>query len=132
MTDHPFPRDVIAAVAEEYDTSTDDVDDTLAAVQDAIERGDGKYEYSTQHTFGWSDEDAFFLYSEGIWRTLGDQLSVADDRLEPAREVHRQYMLDSAERRDDADTVEAEFENGASALVVTNTADGDPLFGQDV
>ena len=132
MTDHPFPRGVVAAVAEEYDTSTDDVEDTLAAVQDAIERGDGKYEYSPQHTFGWSDEDAFYLYGEGIWGTLGDQLELADDRLEPARDVHRRYMLDSAERRGEADTVEEEFAEGATALVVTNTADGDPLFGQDV
>ena len=132
MTDHPFPRDVVAAVAEEYDTSPDDVDDTLAAVQNAIERGDETYEYSSQHTFGWENDEAFYLYADGIWGTLDDELELGAERLEPARAVHRRYMLESAEERGEASSVEEQFDDGLDALVVTNTADGDPLFGQDV
>ena len=132
MTDHPFPGDIVTAVADERGIATEQLNTVLERVQRAIERDDGKYEYSSQHNFGWKDADAFYLYGDGIWETLGAELSLEQPQLAPARTVHRRYVLDSAEDRNEGQTVSEQLDEGVAALVVANTAEGDPLFGQDV
>lgn len=132
MTDHPFSRDAVTAVAEEYRIPEDELDRTLGEIQEAFERGDGKYEYSSQHTFGWEDEDAFYLYADGTWETVSDELSLENEHLDPAQAVHRRYMIESANRRGKDETLSKQFTEGVQALVVANTAEGDSLFGQDV
>lgn len=132
MTDHPFSRDAVTAVVEEYRIPEDELDRTLEEIQETFERGDGKYEYSSQHTFGWEDEEAFYLYTDGTWETVSDELSLENERLDPAQEVHRRYMIESAKHRGKDETVSKQFTEGVQALVVANTAEGDSLFGQDV
>ena len=132
MTDHPFPEDTITTVADEHDIARDQLDNALEQIQRAIERDDGQYEYSSQHNFGWKDADAFYLYGDGIWKTLGKQLSLEQTQLAPVRTVHHQYMIDSAKQRNEEQTVGEQLDEGVEALVVANTAEGDPLFGQDV
>lgn len=132
MADHPFPQDFVTAVADQYRSDPERLDETLGRIQHALERSGGKYEYSSEHTFGWQDDAAFYLYGDGIWETLSEELSLGEERLEPARDVHRQFMLDSASERGEQQTVEQQFEDGTEALVVANTSEGDPLFGQDV
>ncbi|WP_435181829.1 hypothetical protein [Halorussus sp. AFM4] len=131
-TEHPFSRDRIAAVADERGVGEGDLDDALASVQSAIARGEGEYEYSSRHNFGWRDDDAYYLYGDGIWRTLADELSLDEDLTDAAREVHRRRMTESAERRDEADAVGEMLADGAEPLVVVDTASGPPLYGQDV
>ncbi|MFC4551349.1 MULTISPECIES: hypothetical protein [Halorussus] len=128
---HPFSRDRVSTVAEEYGVDVDDANDALDRIQDAIARGDGEYEYSSEHNYGWRDEEAYYLYGDGIWETLGHELDLSGDRLDAAREVHRQAMLDSAEARGERETVAEMFED-SEPLVVTDTADEPPLYGQDV
>ena len=132
MTDHPFPRDIVATVADEHEIARDQLDNILERIQRAIERGDGQYEYSSQHNFGWKDADAFYLYSDGMWETLGKELSFEQSQLAPARTVHHRYMIDSAKQRNEGQTIGEQLDEELEALVVANTAEGDPLFGQDV
>jgi len=132
MTDHPFPHDIISTVADEHEIEQSDLEQTLEQIQDAIERDGETYEYSSQHTFGWKDEAAFYLYGDGIWETLEDELSMGQQERTAARAVHRTHMLESARQRDEYETVVDQFDDGVSALVVTNTAEREPLFGQDV
>ncbi|WP_408957906.1 hypothetical protein [Natrinema sp. 74] len=132
MSDHPFPHDVVEAVTDEHETDRARLEALLERIQEALERGDENYEYSSQHTFAWNDADAFYLYGDGIWETLADELSLERQAAAAARAVHRRDMLESARRRGDVDTVTEQFDDGAEALVVANTADGAPLFGQDV
>lgn len=132
MADHPFPQDLVAEIADQYGSDPQRLDETLGRVQHALERNGGKYEYSSEHTFGWQDDAAFYLYGDGIWETLTEELSLGDGLLAPARGVHRRFMLDSANERGERGTVEQQFEDGTEALVVANTSEGDPMFGQDV
>lgn len=132
MTKHPFPDTIVTAVANEHDIGKEPLDHDLDQVQQSIERSEWQYEYSSEHTFGWKDADAFYFYGDGIWETLNEQLTLEEDRLAPVRTVHRRYMIDSAKRRNEAQSVRNQLEEGVEALVVANTAGGDPLFGQDV
>ena len=132
MTDHPFPQDVVRTVADEYERDRDELERTLERIQTAIERDEGKYEYSSQHTFAWEDPDAFYLYGDGIWETLEEELPVERRSLTAARAVHRTHMIESAKRRDEDETVAEQLEEGTEALIVANTASGEPMFGQDV
>ena len=131
-TQHPFSRDRIAAVADERDVSEADLDGALGRVQSAIARGEGEYEYSSQHNFGWRDDDAYYLYGDGIWRTLAEELSLDEDLAEAAREVHRRRLTASADERDEGDAVAEMLADGAEPLVVVDTASEPPLYGQDV
>jgi hypothetical protein len=130
---HPFDRDRIGAVADESGVDESDLDAALDAVQEGIsrERGDGEYEYSSQHNYGWRD-DAYYLYGDGIWNTLGEELSASEDVLSAAREVHRREMVESAAKRGERDSVESMFDEGTEPLVVVDTASDPPLYGQDV
>jgi hypothetical protein len=130
-TPHPFSRDRIAAVADEREIDEGTLDDVLARVQDAIARNDDEYEYSSQHNYGWRDEEAHYLYGDGIWETFADELSLSDD-VAAAREVHRRKMTTSAEARGERENVEEMFEEGTEPLVVIDTASDPPLYGQDV
>lgn len=132
MTEHPFPHDVITTVADEHEVDPTELDQILEQVQEAIQRGDETYEYSSQHTFGWEDTEAFYLYGDGIWATLEDELSLAQRHVAPARAVHRTHMVDSARQRGEDESVIKQFDEGTEALVVANTAEGDPLFGQEI
>ncbi|NEU58060.1 hypothetical protein [Halorussus sp. MSC15.2] len=136
MTDvqHPFSDDRIAAVADERGVDETDLDSALAAVQDAISRttGDDEYEYSSQHNYGWRDEEAYYLYGDGIWETLRGELSLSETVAEAAREVHRRKMVASAEERDERASVEEMLADGTEPLVVVDTASQPPLYGQDV
>lgn len=138
-TDHPFARDRVETVADEFGIEADELDDFLTRVQRAIARdadeSDSKYEYSSQHNYGWRDGEAYYLYGDGVWTTLREELSPSEGVAEAAREVHRRSMLDAAEASDDRterETVEETFADGTEPLVVTNTGGDDPLFGQDV
>ncbi|NHN61358.1 MULTISPECIES: hypothetical protein [Halorussus] len=130
--DHPFSRDRIAAVADERGVGDADLEDALAGVQSAVARGEGEYEYSSEHNFGWRDDEAYYLNGDGIWRTLADQLSLDEELAGAAREVHRRRMTESADERGEADAVAEMFADGAEPLVVVDTASDPPLYGQDV
>lgn len=132
MTTHPFTEDLVTAVADEHGVDREKLDTALDRIQRGIERGDGQYEYSSEHSFGWSDDEAFYLYGNGIWETLGEQLSLDPDLLDPARTVHRRRTIESAERRDEERSVGKRLTEDTESLVVANTAEGEPLFGQDV
>ncbi|MFC4451528.1 hypothetical protein [Halorussus aquaticus] len=136
MTDvqHPFSDDRIAAVADERGADETDLDRALADVQDAISRdtGDDEYEYSSQHNYGWRDEEAYYLYGDGIWETLRKELSLSETVVEAAREVHRREMVASAEERGERASVEEMLADGTEPLVVVDTASQPPLYGQDV
>ena len=41
-------------------------------------------------------------------------------------------MVESAKRRNEEQSVRNQLDEGVEALVVANTARGDPLFGQDI
>ncbi|WP_137286174.1 hypothetical protein [Halorussus salinisoli] len=131
---HPFSRDRIAAVADEYAVDEDTLDDALSRVQSAISRdsNDEEYEYSSQHNFGWRDEEAYYLYGDGVWETLRDELSLAESVAEAAREVHRRKTVASADERDERENVEEMLADGTEPLVVVDTASQPPLYGQDV
>jgi hypothetical protein len=133
-SDHPFSDGRIAEVVEEHGVDDVELDEALARVQQAIarDRRESAYEYSSQHNFGWEDENAFYLYGDGIWETLREELSLSTDLVGAAREVHRRAMLESAEARDNRESVEEQFAEGVEPLVVTNTGREPPLFGQDV
>ena len=138
-TDHPFERERVETVADESGLEADQLEEALTSVQRAIARdaddSNAEYEYSSQHNFGWADDDAFYLHGDGIWGTLADELSLSEDLASAAREVHRRTMLDAAEESDDRterETVEEMFSDGTEPLVVTNTGREPPLFGQDV
>ncbi|WP_135827162.1 hypothetical protein [Halorussus ruber] len=131
-TNHPFSEDRIAAVADERGVSEESLDDALARIQDAVSRNDDEYEYSSQHNFGWRDEEAYYLYGDGIWETLRSELSLSDDEAEAAREVHRREMVASAEDRDGREALDGMFSEGAEPLVVVDTASDPPLYGHDV
>jgi hypothetical protein len=133
-TEHPFARDRLEAVAGDRDVDAEDLDEVLTRVQRAIakDESDTEYEYSSQHNFGWEAGDAYYLYGDGIWETLGDELDLSDDHLAAAREVHRRTMLESAAERDERESVEEMFDDGTEPLVVTSTARDPPLYGQDV
>lgn len=131
-TDHPFSEDRIAEVADERGRDAEDLETVLASVQDAIARNESEYEYSSQHNFAWRDDEAYYLYGDGIWATLRSELSLSDDEMESAREVHRRKMLASAEERGERDSLEEMFAEGTEPLVVVDTAEDPPLYGQDV
>lgn len=133
-TEHPFERERVEAVADERGLDPDDLDDALTRVQEAIAKDDSEseYEYSSQHNFGWEDGEAYYLYGDGIWGTLREELSLSADRAGAAREVHRRAMSESAADRGERESVEEMFEAGTEPLVVTNTASDPPLYGQDV
>lgn len=135
MTDpHPFERNRVEAVADERGADDADLDAALAEIQDAIarEETDGQYEYSSQHNFGWRDDGSYFLYGDGIWDTLGDELSLSDSTVGTAREVHRRAMVAAAGERDERESVEKMLADGTEPLVVVDTASDPPLYGQDV
>ena len=71
-SDHPFSDGRIVEVAEAHGVDEFDLDGALTRVQQAIarDRRESAYEYSSQHNFGWEDENAFYLYGDGIWETL--------------------------------------------------------------
>lgn len=127
---HPFSSDRVADVAGERGVDESDVTETLERIQDALERTEDTYEFSSQHNYGWHDEDAYYLYGDGIWTTLREQLSLSEDRIAAAREVHRRAMVDSAAERDREGTLEEMFEEGNEPLVVENDGEGPPRFGQ--
>lgn len=127
---HPFSSDRVADVAGERGIDEADVIETLERIQDALERTEDTYEFSSQHNYGWHDEDAYYLYGDGIWTTLREQLSLSEDRVAAAREVHRRAMVDSAAERDRQETLEEMFEEGNEPLVVENDGEGPPRFGQ--
>ncbi|UPV76535.1 hypothetical protein M0R89_18555 (plasmid) [Halorussus limi] len=135
MTDvqHPFSSDRIAAVADERGVDETDLDRALADVQDAISRGTGdEYEYSSQHNYGWRDEEAYYLYGDGIWETLRGELSLSETVADAAREVHRRKMVASAEERGERESFEEMLADETEPLVVVDTASDPPLYGQDV
>ncbi|WP_276302372.1 hypothetical protein [Halorussus lipolyticus] len=111
--------------------SEESLDDALARIQDALSRNDDEYEYSSQHNFAWRD-DAYYLYGDGIWETLREELSLSDDEAGAAREVHRREMVASADGRDERDSLEGMFAEGTEPLVVVDTVEDPPLYGQDV
>lgn len=133
-TRHPFSDERVATVADETRVPADDLDDALARVQDAIARDerDDEYEYSSEHNFGWHDDEAYYLYGDGIWETLRGELSLSADLADAAREVHRRSMMESAEERGDRESFEEMLADGTEPLVVIDTASDPPLFGQDV
>ena len=133
-TDHPFSRDRIETVAGEHDVDAEDLDEALTRVQRAIAKAesDSEYEYSSQHNFGWDDGDAYYLYGDGVWDTLGSELPSSEEHLAAAREVHRRAMLESASDRDERESVEEMLDGGTEPLVVTSTSRDPPLYGQDV
>lgn len=131
-TSHPFGHDRVVAVANEHGTDEERLDEALADVQRALERTDGGYEYSSEHNYGWHDDDAYYLYGDGIWETLRTELSASEDVIIAAREVHYRAMSDAARERGEQSAVEEMLADGNALLVVTNTAEGPPRFGQDV
>lgn len=132
MANHPFPEKIVTTVADEHEVTKDELDTVLERIQQTMQRDEEKYEYSSHHNFGWSDADAFYLYGDGIWEALGTELSLEQSELAPARTVHHRFMVDSAKRRNEEEIVDEQLDDGLEALVVANTAEGDPLFGQDV
>ena len=131
-TASPFPRDRIERVATEQGVSAEELGDLLDRIQRALARDESGYEYSSEHTYAWRDEEAYYLYGAGIWETFDRELSPGSALLDAAREVHRRAMLEAAEARGERGTVEGMFADGSEPLVVTNTAEEPPLFGQDV
>ena len=133
-TDHPVSEDRTASLADERGVAVGELDDALARVQRSIAREDDgpEYEYSSRHNFGWEGEDAYYLYGDGVWEVLGENLSFSDGLRDAAREVHREAMLESAADRGERETVEGMFADGNEPLVVANVASEPPLFGQDV
>lgn len=129
---HPFSSDYVADAAGEHGIDEADVDETLGRIQDALERSGSEdaYEFSSQHNYGWHDENAYYLYGDGIWTTLREQLSLSEDRVAAARDVHRRAMVDSAAERDRKQSLEEMFEEGNEPLVVKNDGEGPPRFGQ--
>lgn len=127
---HPFSSDRVADAADEYDADESEIAETLERVQEAMERTDDTYEFSSQHNYGWHDDDAYYLYGDGIWTTLREQLSLSEENLAAARAVHRSAMVDSAAERDRRDSLEEMFEEGNEPLVVENDGEGPPRFGQ--
>ena len=133
MAEHPFPDDLVASIAGEHDVDRTKLDATLADVQARFERGEDEYEYSSQHNFGWADDELFYLYgSERVWETIGEELGLSDERTDAARAVHERAMLSSAAERGDEETVREMFLDGNEPLAVANRGDGPPRFGQDV
>ena len=133
-TDHPLSRDRVESLADERGVAAGELDDALTNVQRSIARdgAESGYEYSSRHNFGWKDEDAYYLYGDGVWEALGDDLSLSDDLRDAAREAHREAALESAADRGERETVEEMLDDGNEPLVVTNVASEPPLFGQDV
>jgi hypothetical protein len=129
---HPFSGDRIAEVADERGVGETTLDDVLARIQDGLARNDDEYEYSSQHNFGWRDEEAYYLYGDGIWETLREGLSLSDGEADAAREVHRREMVTSAEDRDEREALDGMFAEGTEPLVVVDTASDPPLYGHDV
>ncbi|RBI58990.1 hypothetical protein DMJ13_24585 [halophilic archaeon] len=133
MTDpsHPFSVDRIEDVAEERDVDEKRLDETLAQLQSELDRSDGGYEYSSEFNFGWQDDRATYFYGgDDLWTWLGEKLSVPDEFLGPARDVHYRTMVESAAERDEKESVEEMLADGNEPLVVTNTSEGPPSFGQ--
>ena len=122
---HPLPDATVTDVADEHAVELDDLEDCLDDIQASMEREGGEYEYSTQHNFGWQDDDAYYFYgSEHIWTTFRDELDHDEAVVAAARAAHRQAMLNSAEERDDADNVREMLSDGNEPLVVANIEDG--------
>ena len=122
---HPLPDATVTDVADEHAVDLDDLEACLDDIQASMEREGGEYEYSTQHNFGWQDDDAYYFYgSEHIWSTFRDELDHDEDVVAAARAVHRQAMLRSAEKRDEADNVREMLSDGNEPLVVANIDGG--------
>lgn len=133
MADQPFSDDLVDGVADERSVDGDDLRAALADVQRRFERGDGEYEYSSQHNYAWADDDLFYLYgSEHVWQSLREDLGVADALTDAARAVHERAMVASAAERGNEETVRGMLDDGNEPLAVANSGDDPPLFGQDV
>ena len=136
---HPFPDERIETVASERGVPVEELSDLLDRIEGAItrdssdrSRSGGGYEYSSEHNYGWRDDDAYYLYGDGVWERFDRTLSPDADLLDAARAVHREAMLDAAGARGERETVEGMFADGNEPLVVTNTAEEPPRFGQDL
>ena len=129
---HPFPGERIEAVASKHGVPAEELSDLLGRIEGAITRDGGGYEYSSEHNYGWRDDEAYYLYGDGVWETFDRTLSPDADLLDAARAIHRGAMLDAAEARDERETVEGMLADGNEPLVVTNTAEEPPRFGQDL
>ena len=130
-TSHPFSVERIEDVADERGVDENRLDETLARVQDELDRTDGGYEYSSEFNFGWQDDRATYFYGgDDLWPWLDERLSAPEGLLESARAVHYRTMVEAAADRDEKETVEEMLTDGNEPLVVTNTSEGPPSFEQ--
>lgn len=133
MPEHPFSDDLVTTIANERSVDLEQLRTALEDVQREFERDDGKYEYSTQHNYGWKDDQAYYFYgSEDVWQTVQQDLSLSDELTDATRHVHERAMLQSASRRGEEQTVRGMFDDGNEPLVVINLDGGPARFGQDV
>lgn len=128
---HPFTDDRIESVAGEYGVDASRLDETLASVQDELGRDDGGYEYSSEYNYAWKDDRAAYFYGDDdLWGWIEQEAAVPEELLGPVRETHRRAMLDAAAERGESESVEGMLTDGNEPLVVANTLQGPPAFGQ--
>ena len=132
QTTHPFSADRIEAIANDYGVEAERLEELLARVQDGLDREDGGYEYSSsEYNYGWQDDRASYFYgSADLWEWLRREVPIPEELLDAVRAVHYEAMVESAGERDERESVEEMLADGNEPLVVTNTSEGPPAFGQ--
>lgn len=128
---HPFTDDRIETVADEHGVDASRLDGTLASVQEELGRDGGGYEYSSEYNYAWKDDQAAYFYGDDdLWEWIEREAAVSAELLKPVRDTHRRAMLDAAADRGEAESVEGMLTDGNEPLVVANTLQGPPAFGQ--
>lgn len=133
MPEHPFREELVESVAENHAVSPDRLDDAAARLQRHLE-AEGGYEFSTRHSFGWTGEEALYLYgSARSWPTFAHELELGEAAV-PLCELHRRAMLSSAGADGRRDRV-AEMLSGDNDPIVVleqGAAEREPTFGLEV